>query len=83
MANRYKIHNLPLGCGEPSCDGGRKRLPCVAQVPMKLNVIVHNAEEGGYWAEVPAIPGCAGPLADSGSVQRPTPYLSLPASGVP
>jgi predicted RNase H-like HicB family nuclease len=24
-----------------------------------LNVIVHEAEEGGYWAEVPAIPGCA------------------------
>ncbi len=26
---------------------------------MKLKVIVHEAEEGGYWAEVPAIPGCA------------------------
>jgi len=26
---------------------------------MKLNVVVHEAEEGGYWAEVPAIPGCA------------------------
>lgn len=21
--------------------------------------MVHEAEEGGYWAEVPAIPGCA------------------------
>jgi predicted RNase H-like HicB family nuclease len=21
-------------------------------------VIVHEAEEGGYWAEVPALPGC-------------------------
>lgn len=21
--------------------------------------IVHEAEEGGYWAEVPSIPGCA------------------------
>jgi len=28
-------------------------------VLMKLKVIVHKAEEGGYWAEVPAIPGCA------------------------
>ncbi len=28
-------------------------------VAMKLKVIVHEAEEGGYWAEVPAIPGCA------------------------
>ena len=26
---------------------------------MKLKVVVHGAEEGGYWAEVPAIPGCA------------------------
>ena len=26
---------------------------------MKLKVIVHDAAEGGYWAEVPAIPGCA------------------------
>jgi predicted RNase H-like HicB family nuclease len=25
---------------------------------MKLKVIIHEAEEGGYWAEVPAIPGC-------------------------
>ena len=22
------------------------------------NVIVHSAEEGGYWAEVPDLPGC-------------------------
>ncbi|MBN1356272.1 type II toxin-antitoxin system HicB family antitoxin [bacterium] len=26
---------------------------------MKLKVIIHHAEEGGFWAEVPAIPGCA------------------------
>ncbi len=26
---------------------------------MKLKVIVHDAEEGGLWAEVPGIPGCA------------------------
>ena len=26
---------------------------------MKLRVIVHETEEGGYWAEVPALPGCA------------------------
>lgn len=26
---------------------------------MTLKVIVHDAEEGGYWAEVPGIPGCA------------------------
>ena len=26
---------------------------------VKLKVVFHEAEEGGYWAEVPAIPGCA------------------------
>jgi predicted RNase H-like HicB family nuclease len=28
-------------------------------MPMKFKAIVHEAEEGGFWAEVPAIPGCA------------------------
>jgi predicted RNase H-like HicB family nuclease len=26
---------------------------------MKVKVVIHEAEEGGYWAEVPSIPGCA------------------------
>jgi predicted RNase H-like HicB family nuclease len=25
---------------------------------MRLKVLVHEADEGGYWAEVPALPGC-------------------------
>ena len=25
---------------------------------MKIKVIIHQAEEGGHWTEVPAIPGC-------------------------
>ncbi|QQR39978.1 type II toxin-antitoxin system HicB family antitoxin [Devosia rhizoryzae] len=25
---------------------------------MQVKIIVHEAEEGGFWAEVPAIPGC-------------------------
>ena len=25
---------------------------------MNLKAIIHEAEEGGYWAEVPALPGC-------------------------
>jgi len=33
--------------------------PDVYNTNMKLKVIVHEAEEGGFWAEVPAIPGCA------------------------
>ena len=24
----------------------------------QYNVIVHTADEGGYWAEVPDLPGC-------------------------
>ena len=26
---------------------------------MKLKIVIHDAEEGGYWAEVPSIQGCA------------------------
>jgi predicted RNase H-like HicB family nuclease len=26
---------------------------------MKIKIVVHEAEEGGFWAEVPAIPGSA------------------------
>jgi predicted RNase H-like HicB family nuclease len=26
---------------------------------VKIQAIVHKAEECGYWAEVPSIPGCA------------------------
>jgi predicted RNase H-like HicB family nuclease len=30
----------------------------MAAIHAKLKVIVHKAEEGGYWASVPALPGC-------------------------
>jgi predicted RNase H-like HicB family nuclease len=26
---------------------------------LKIKIIIYEAEEGGFWAEVPAIPGCA------------------------
>lgn len=26
---------------------------------MVIKAVIHKAEEGGFWAEVPAIPGCA------------------------
>jgi len=26
---------------------------------MNIKVVVHEAEEGGFWAEVPVLPGCA------------------------
>ena len=25
---------------------------------MTFKAVIHDAEEGGYWAEVPALPGC-------------------------
>jgi predicted RNase H-like HicB family nuclease len=25
---------------------------------MKIKIVVHEAEEGGFWAEAPALPGC-------------------------
>jgi len=34
---------------------------------MKLKVIIHEAQEGGYWAEVPAIPGC---MTQGGSMEE-------------
>ena len=35
------------------------RLDLATELLMKIKVVIHEAEEGGYWAEVPAIPGCA------------------------
>lgn len=26
---------------------------------MKVKILIYDAEEGGYWAEVPSLPGCA------------------------
>ena len=46
----------------------RRGLPCHAACTwlpssylslMNIKVIVHEADEGGFWAEVPALPGCA------------------------
>jgi predicted RNase H-like HicB family nuclease len=25
---------------------------------VRIKVVIHEAEEGGYWAEAPALPGC-------------------------
>ena len=26
---------------------------------MKLKAVIHKSEEGGFWAEVPSLPGCS------------------------
>jgi predicted RNase H-like HicB family nuclease len=37
----------------------RRETPLPGDKNMKIKIVVHEAEEGGFWAEVPAIPGCA------------------------
>jgi predicted RNase H-like HicB family nuclease len=36
-----------------------RRPPNRGFAQLRIKVVVHDAEEGGFWAEVPAIPGCA------------------------
>jgi hypothetical protein len=33
-------------------------LECMDEISTKLKVFVHPAKEVGFWAEVPALPGC-------------------------
>jgi predicted RNase H-like HicB family nuclease len=28
------------------------------EAQMNVKIVVHEADEGGFWAEVPALPGC-------------------------
>jgi predicted RNase H-like HicB family nuclease len=37
---------------------GSTALPQQPRPPFVLRVVIHPAEEGGYWAEVPGFPGC-------------------------
>ena len=46
----------PVGVPSPAANN-----PSLAACPLMILVrwVVYEAEEGGFWAEVPAIPGCA------------------------
>jgi len=44
-----------------------KVIPFTGPKAMKLRVLVHPAEEGGYWAEVPALPGC---VSEGGTLEE-------------
>jgi predicted RNase H-like HicB family nuclease len=46
---------LPIPANFTIADPGSKQYKLV----MTFKAIVHQEESGGYWAEVPAIPGCA------------------------
>lgn len=51
---------LARGFNRPTeqCTNLRKIILGAYTLNMKLKVVVHEAEEGGFWAEVPSIPGC-------------------------
>src|SRR5207248_4290444 len=66
-AKPRRASNAARGSGARRTAGGRltgvrsvsgDSVECYNKL-MKIKIIVHEAEEGGYWAEVPAIPGCA------------------------
>ena len=42
----------------PPCDNTVYTMQLTVGNGRKLRAIIHEAEEGGYWAEVPALPGC-------------------------
>ena len=54
---------------------------------MKLKVAIHKAQEGGFWAEIPCIPGCVtqgdtfeellGNIYKAASRKRPCHFLDL------
>ena len=46
LANRVRVHKVNL-------------LRWKVAAALKIKAVVHEAEEGGFWAEVPALPGCA------------------------
>jgi predicted RNase H-like HicB family nuclease len=37
---------------------------------MTVKAIIHKADEGGYWAEVPALPGCVSQGETTDEVRR-------------
>jgi hypothetical protein len=46
-------------CQEPQAFCRRPEPSSAKKKPgIKVKVIVHEAEEGGFWTEVPALPGC-------------------------
>src|SRR5207244_795210 len=66
-AGRAAGARYPPGVGGDQRTGGRvvlslaqaRAIIAIGDLTMKIKIVVHEAEEGGYWAEVPAIPGCA------------------------
>jgi len=50
----------PTEISKPESAGGDACAPSTwYNAGMRIKVIVHQAAEGGFWAEVPTLPGCA------------------------
>ena len=48
---RHAVHAAEICALEPPAE-------LVYTICMTLKAIIHQAEEGGFWAEVPSLPGC-------------------------
>lgn len=59
MAQELHFMQLKKRPNDGPCIGGIGHYLEVRRQKMNIKAIVHEAEEGGFWAEVPAIPGCA------------------------
>ena len=55
MQSRAAVSYYEATRARPGSETARRKV----EGSMKLKVVVHQADEGGYWAEVPSIPGCA------------------------
>lgn len=53
-----KIGLLKAAIGKPDAPRNSFWICCEKKRLMQYTVIVHNADEGGYWVEVPSLPGC-------------------------
>jgi predicted RNase H-like HicB family nuclease len=49
----------PRAAGYTCCRAAENIRGCYKEIAMRVKVVVHEADEGGLWAEVPAIAGCA------------------------
>ncbi|GAB4374867.1 MAG: hypothetical protein Kow00121_19860 [Elainellaceae cyanobacterium] len=61
MVELCPVSNITPGSpkGRSQYDQFKQETEIEIEVLMKIKVVIHEAEEGGFWAEVPAIPGCA------------------------
>jgi predicted RNase H-like HicB family nuclease len=60
-ATSSSAHNTPTPnqVGEVSRETDEAPLRTIFNpLPLRAKVVIHRAKEGGFWAEVPALPGC-------------------------